>query len=355
MLLFSYINRAQPVLYILIAFILVLVSTKADIEWKWAHLYFNYEHGFLKRGLVGELFRFFSLPLDLESFKIFSILLLCTLIASFYNAAYQLHPATRWGFVLLFLFSPALLRNYILDWGRYDQIAIIFILSLIAFSNRHLPTRILIILSPLLLLAHEAFIFWAFPVITSITIYKMPKLLWYLIPSSIAVCIAILLWGNLSIAPFEYYEGLRVWAEPHFIHWAVILSVTNDTGTVIKQYAPYFIENFSSKKGISSILWVLLICAPIALIRSRILMTLSLLGILSSSVLFALAADHWRWISLIATHSMLSLLFAAKENQLRYEIYIALYFVALGLIGIFFDPVGIFPKIFLNVNLTPDF
>lgn len=347
--------RYRTFAFFVAAIFMILFTEKVDIQWKWAHLFFDYQYGFLKRGLIGEIYRWLPLAPSLDNFKVISALLLGSVAILYHHLIREMPNREYFGLAILFLCSPLLFRNYIHDWGRYDQLAILFVFLQIYFVGDKVRSERLLWLSPLLLFIHEATAVWAFPTILTIAWFEHRSLLYKLLPVLVACGVAILLWGGLDIDPWLYHERLREWAHPEFVHWTLVLTVTSQMTDVISQYFPYFWQNFNSPQGHQAILFFALSVVPIFMIKDKRLMVLNLLALASTCILFVVAADHWRWVSLLGTSALFSVLYAYKKNLIHAPVVVSSYLMIIGLMGMVFDPIGIFPEVFLEINLTPNF
>lgn len=348
-------NNVRSFFYFFAITVVIIVTEKVDIEWKWAHLFFDYEYGFLKRGLVGELIGWTPVEPSLDNFKVMSVLLLIGVAVVFYRLIKDMPNRDFYAFSFLFLFSPLLFRNYVHDWGRYDQLAILFVLLLIYHIEDETKSKLLLYSSPLLLFVHEGFVLWAFPTILTIAFFEQRSVLYKLLPILLICGICILIWGGLDTDPRKYYFELREWAAPHSIHWPIVLSVSSGFSDVISDYAPYFWQNFNSTKGYQAMFFFAISALPLALITDKRLLLLSLASLVSTSLLFVLAADHWRWVSLLGTSAMFSMLYAHKKLLLKNPPALSYYLILLGLAGLLIGPIGIFPQIFLELNLQKEF
>ncbi len=319
----------------------ILLTEKVDIEWKWAHLFFDYDYGFLKRGLVGELIDWTPIDPSLENFKAIAVLLLLGVAVAFYQLIKDMPNKEFFGFSFLFLFSPLLFRNYVFDWGRYDQLAIIFVFLLIRFSEDDSKSRWFLYASPLLLFIHEGFVFWVFPIILTIALLQQKSTLYKLLPILLFSGVCILTWGGLDIDPDEYYLHLQEWAKPHSIHQAIVFTFTPGISDVISEFSLYAGKNLTTAKGYKAIFFLFLSVLPLTLIADKRLLLLGLLGVVSSGVLLILGADIWRWVSLMATSAMFFLLYAYKKSMLRTSPALGYYLMLAGLIGLVSAPIGI--------------
>ena len=124
---------------------------------------FDYEFGFNRRGLLGELVSL--IPFDIEEFYLFfvfygivSVVLYFAVILLFYRGLFERHDkgaVSKVLFCAVILVSPMFIKNSMYDFGRVDQFGF---LCLVLFALAPpVAQRVLIVLLPLLLiLCHEA-------------------------------------------------------------------------------------------------------------------------------------------------------------------------------------------------------
>lgn len=127
------------------------------IEYSYFYYLIDYHFGFVKRGLIGEIFSISGVKIDVYKvlafnkllFLLFGILIICIIKKiNFKNKIFEI--------IIFFfiLFNPALLKNYWLDLGRFDIYGAI-VTCLMIISNKK-TMNFLFVFSPLLLMVHEA-------------------------------------------------------------------------------------------------------------------------------------------------------------------------------------------------------
>lgn len=143
-------------------------------DWKYTHYLFNYNEGFVKRGLVGEALGSLSGYVSYGMVNFFSYIvlgILSVLILLFFSAPY-IHHEKRLGALLLMFFavsSPATLQHFAFDVGRFDLIiysAFVFLLFSIHRLSVKNPAAIFFMVSLGLVftvLVHEAAFFMIMP------------------------------------------------------------------------------------------------------------------------------------------------------------------------------------------------
>lgn len=172
--------------------------------WSATHWLFSYEHGFIKRGLIGTVYQYFQTPVSLRGISLAwnATALLVTLLLA-YTAARTLFPAHQFSranakpnaisgaiptpgsgsdnldphdqrairhiiiacsMALWILTGPGLIQQWFYDHGRFDIFAVFFLLfSLLvtASANKRISLAFILLSSLSLIVIHEAFFFWA--------------------------------------------------------------------------------------------------------------------------------------------------------------------------------------------------
>jgi hypothetical protein len=322
----------------------VLSLPKTEIEWKWAHIFFNYEFGFLKRGLIGQVFNWLSISTSFDNFNVFSSIMIFLVIWFYYHLIKNMPLAYSFIFGFLFLTSPLLLKNLIYDWGRFDQIAIAYLFAcLICLTDKrfHRLSYILLLLSPILLFIHEATILWIFPILLAIAYLEKPKLLYILIPLTCVCFVIILSFGSLKVNPPDYIEQLEKWAAPRWIHFSIVNTLTNSFSHSLEISIPAILPNLKSKQGIIGLIELASLLGLLVFVRSRLIVLFTVASLIIATFLFCVALDHFRWMSLIAFIMLTSLIYAQKKGMLRDSKFLPAYCICLSLMNIFVEPVGI--------------
>lgn len=347
-------RKNQSFLFFAACFFTFLFVQKSGFEWKWCHLFFSYEFGFLKRGLIGQLFRIFSIPATWDNFAIFSSLMLTGVTFTFYNLIKNISNLAFTAFAVLFICTPALLRNLVHDWGRFDQIAIIFIFLLLLCTNNFRKFRGLLCLSPLLLFMHEATLIWAFPTILAITFLTDRKSAYLLTPIVILCEVLILKFGELNVDANTYTQKLMMWATPTPtptpISPRVVATLTDRVSDVIAVSVSALTSNIHITAGKIAIGVLLSFMGTLYFIKDKIVIGFALLSLFSACVLFFVALDHFRWISLMCFIILFYLLYAHQKDLIRNEKIFYFYLILLGILGLFFNPVGIYLPYMANIN-----
>ncbi|WP_139312426.1 hypothetical protein [Chromohalobacter japonicus] len=153
---------------------LFLNGTSYLSDWNYTHYLFNYDDGFVKRGVVGDVLKTLvgHVSYDLVNFISYvSLGGLCFLFLLFVSKAYVDHGG-RLGAFLLMVFaatSPATLQHFAFDVGRFDLIIyivfLLIILSINFLAERSVYATSAVVVAGLSLsvLVHEAALFMILP------------------------------------------------------------------------------------------------------------------------------------------------------------------------------------------------
>jgi hypothetical protein len=143
------------------------------------HWTFTYEHGFIKRGLVGEIVgRIVGPPstalLAGLSFA-FTVVVAALLFRLFLEPARREARFGTWLFALIAGTHSGTISNLVLDAGRFDQIGLLILLGCLAVIRRGTPTMRWVLVPAACvvgLLVHEAFLFLSLPLILATWHYE---------------------------------------------------------------------------------------------------------------------------------------------------------------------------------------
>jgi len=154
---------------ILYRFVLMLLTPYAYESWQVSEILINYQSGFVRRGLLGEILFFFVKRFNFNiewAVKIFctACFIVCCIffVRLFMKRNYSLHILA-----LCFFLSGIVLSDY---WIRKDYLFFCIFIPMLWFGrNQHLslPIKLIAInlLSVFIILSHEVFSFFALPVL----------------------------------------------------------------------------------------------------------------------------------------------------------------------------------------------
>ncbi len=154
------------------------------VNWSFTHWAFSYEHGFVKRGLAGEVLTWFVAPAEVFG-AMYWVALVSSVAVAVALAFVFWSPFIRTGesgALLLAVVATthfATLQHHFYDVGRFDQLGLLLMLGCLAAVNRcRLATTAAIVaaLAALGLVVHEAFLFIFLPVIAAYWIARQSRL-----------------------------------------------------------------------------------------------------------------------------------------------------------------------------------
>ncbi len=183
------------------------------------HWAFTYEHGFIKRGLVGEIVSCVFGPVTPTIITFLSsgamLLLASVLVYLFISPALKSERVGAWLFAIVAVTHSATIPHFVFDLGRFDQINLLILLGCLFILSRPSPVLRLTVLPPLCLiglLIHEAFFFMFLPLIFAVWIYEervewiWPKSL--VLVGLVASTWAISTYGSVANFTLEDYTAL---------------------------------------------------------------------------------------------------------------------------------------------------
>lgn len=153
-------------------------------NWKLTHWLFNYQDEFVKRGLVGELFRLLGSEVTLTQVVVISyafIVLILGMMVYFFSRPVVRSPEKTglWWFFLIALTSSATFQHFNYDVGRFDvfcfALALLSLMMIRVGSGRVAAISILACMS-LAILVHEAAFFMYVPMVVAYWFYRDPDL-----------------------------------------------------------------------------------------------------------------------------------------------------------------------------------
>ncbi|RPE30055.1 Sel1 repeat-containing protein [Acinetobacter sp. BIGb0102] len=169
---FTLMSRFKISLYLLVLLAIIIFFRAAEFSFKLKiddYLYtswlFNYDYGFMRRALPGELLSFFNLDYDYRSIRAIAAIILLILFYLFSYLAIKsldhLHIYRNKAlYIASFMFLPFLTTQWILELGRFDQIIqilqILCVITIIKTKKYYLPFLLVSLTIILSALIHEA-------------------------------------------------------------------------------------------------------------------------------------------------------------------------------------------------------
>jgi len=329
---------------------------------------FNYDFGFMKRGLIGQILHHIQIPPTYKNIRLISIFLFLFLFYFIYLATLRvLNTLTldkKYKYTLLFCFMllPFTTTQLILEISRFDQIAqllvIIFLFIITQCKKTIIPFIYLTFSIVLLTLIHEAALIIFSPLMISLFYlnYKNKKQTYALSLLTIICIILISIYGtatsNQIHALIQNYKNYK-----YFSEYAV-----RTTSLSIKENILLNLHALIQSKTYIAILIAIVVIIPFLnfIYQSFNFKKYYFFMIVTASplLLSVIAFDYFRWISLFLFNltilcfylilTRIADLNLLQNNLIKYKKYI----VISALIGITLGPFGItelFPH-FAKIN-----
>lgn len=219
-----YNDRTRTLGLFVILGVLYVVASRPVLDFNYTHWLFNFEHEFLKRALIGELFRLSGIK---PTFLVVNIAAyLVTVITAFTLLYVFLKPLVKEGnpqnhwLILFFILAAshsASVQHFVFDNGRFDHFLVLITLFLM-YAVKEFPRIwaliVFLVFNLVALLIHEAHFFMFLPLICAWWIYcdrggtgfNVIRII------SLAVLVfatwAISYYGRVYTMPYDVFIGL---------------------------------------------------------------------------------------------------------------------------------------------------
>lgn len=310
---------------VLIALALLAVAAIQPIthlEWKFSHILFDYEFGFVKRGLVGELFARAVDQVTIRQFFWVFAGLYALLIAVVAAALTALPPAASPLLLLYLCTAPMLLRNLFYDWGRFDVFGMLAVWLIALALIRGWRARILLYAAaPLTAFTHEVNLFLVGPFALLAVLVLDPAGRAARLASALALCAsagavgAVLhLYGRLDVPADVMIAHMASRTTDRFEQPMYVLTSTLSENLV--ERASFIAGKVLSLKfGFKLAVTMLLLAWLLPTRLKRGPVAWSLLGIAVAFVpLYLVATDSFRWLALQANAAFAFLVIAIARD-----------------------------------------
>ena len=301
----------------------MLFQSQACCVWKFSHALYDYEFGFVKRGLLGELLNGLFPVLSVPLFKAIFVPLYVALFAVTAGLLQFLPTQTGVLSAILLATSPFMFRNVIYDWGRFDVFGLLMVAILgLAVAANWRPRAILYVIAPSMLLFHEvnAFIMGGFYAAV-IWLFETRRLfkLGLFVASLAAWTGVILLFGQLDVPPDVMLDYMRSKTLDRFSDTTYIL--TSTIGSTVVSTIPEVIERTQSENFLYKlfVLCTFLVTIVSAIGPSRELIGGILLVAGSCLPLYVLGFDVFRWLALQGLLCFLFVLLFVQQRNLEMD------------------------------------
>lgn len=334
---FTVISRLKISLYLLVLLAIIIFFRAAEFSFKLKiddYLYtswlFNYDYGFMRRALPGEILSFFNLDYGYRSIRAIAAIILLIL---FYLFSYlvitslnhlNIHK-NKALYITSFMFLPFLTTEWILELGRFDQIIqimqLICVICIIKTSKYHLSfflSSLTIVLSALI---HEASLIIFIPTIILIFHLKFKNKLTtsLLISFLLLTLMGMIFFGKIDAHHanliIEKYKDLE-----KFNYYAVRTTRLSNLDNIIVSY-----YSMMNNKTYIHIILSILYLYPIICFFKKVFGSTKYFYIfifcLSPLSLSIIAFDYFRWIALTFFNlSILSFYLIISEQTKNLEI-----------------------------------
>ena len=364
------ISRLKISLYLLILLAIIIFFRAGEFNFSLIlhdYLYtswlFNYDYGFMRRALPGELISLFNIDYSYRSIRgiAFVILLILFYLFSYFVIESLNHlkiSDNRAIYVASFLFLPFLTTQWIIELGRFDQIVqIMQLICLICIikTNKYFFSFFLISLTIVLsALIHEASLIIFIPTIILIFYLKFSnKLVTLLLISFLLLALGCMIFfgkidAHHASLIIEKYKDLE-----KFNYYAVRTTILSNVDNIIVSYYS-LINNKTYLYMFFSILYLYPVICFFKKVFSGVSYFYVVVFALTPIGLSIIAFDYFRWIALAFFNvSVLSfyLIISGKSNNAEISKYlierkrkILLY----GLVSLMVGALGVF-KLFPNL------
>lgn len=289
-------------------------------RWNYTHFLFDYEFGFVKRGIVGEVFRVLDISRDFSLINLISIPISIFFALVFF---YYISDKKRndFYFIALALISSATIQHFSYDRSRYD--IIIYLLTFICLyfnKSKYSPYFVTVVLV-LNLLIHEASFFFVCPILIFLNYdyHKNLKILFAQIAIVVICTFYIGHYGGIEGISFEDHVKLL---KERFPETAISSVAVLHHISLAENMEQTFLTSLTKSRLFHHIyLFIYLIPYSILLIRffkarigSNKLKIALLLGF-SPLALYPVAFDHFRWWSLSLLNCFLVFAYFLREDS----------------------------------------
>ena len=318
---------------------------------------FNYEYGFMQRGLIGELLSKINYPRDYSHIRYIAIsiylLVYYTLYILIFNCLKKLNLNKNeiFLYVTCFFFCSFTLSQFTLELGRFDQLfqllSLFFLVIVLNNKNIYISSIYILLVIPFITLTHEAGIIIFLPTIL---------IIYYLEYSNIKPIIFFSLFAIISILLITHFGKINADHLQRLINNYISYKGYNEFAFRTTSLSLYenLLMNWHSlieKRTLIPITLCLVIISPliILIIKSINSKKYLLLFIFTATPLglSLIAFDYFRWISLFTFNIFVLLIYLInkklidisllKHNLKLYKKNIIIY----SFISLFLGPLGV--------------
>lgn len=311
---------------IFLAIFTILRSIKSVSNYRLTQWLFNYQEGFLKRGLPGALLQWLHIPVNRESLTAISFILFALVTITFGLSIFRVYRNANyagWAFIffILALMNPGTLPHFAHDIGRFDGMGLIlFILGLLTIEklSSAISLPIVLAISIIMLLTHEAFFFVYLPPLLAFWVFKgttIYKWIWAIGAFALLFVATYLISTHGVLRTDAEFNSLLSKKQAEIGSWVDPVSLVVIKSASLKENFELTLKNAGSKdKVIDHIKLLLFLLVPMYLVfgsyirrlrrslPNRLEVTVLFLSLFSALGLYPLGYDHFRWWALILTN-----------------------------------------------------
>jgi hypothetical protein len=280
-------------------------------DWKSVHFLVSYqEHGFIKRGLVGSIFKLAHIPPTRENMSAFSAitaaLAACLWLAVLGASGRSISRSEKVSVAAILITSPATFSHFGFDAGRFDTLLLaIFLANILLIQKR--AWLCVGLASALALLVHEIYLLAFFPLIFCMVMREQGEAvrrIGSVVLPPLAVCLALFLFGGYEQGHEALYKSIyalspyRDQLRPEVVNdavsvWSHAVGVAGSDSKILSTN----MDTYQIKWLLVSLLPVLAMFASLVIFHLRSKLPISLLTLcpLAPCLLFLVGIDYYRW------------------------------------------------------------
>lgn len=325
-------------LFLLTAFV-VVGGLSVDREWALTHWLFSYELEFLKRALVGELWRQLSWPTGLPDLQLAAGIVLAALVALLlvlFMAPAWSSPGSGqglWRFAVLAMCCPATVAHMAYDFGRFDQLNFLLALAaigVVAWRNSVFTGTVLLVLMSISILIHEAALFMFVPVVLAFWYWRYPTRTQLMVVAFVLLLLLMLtafVWQHGHMSDMDMPSYMALLAQRHGT-WVMADSVSVLFRDSVEANVQFTVQRAFSTRYLRDHVWMFLfVLMPLIFLLRPVFLTAvrhlprSAIVLLSAALvgplmLMPIGHDYFRWWSIGVTNALLVItLFACRYDQ----------------------------------------
>ena len=340
-------NYFQIYVFVLIFFGVFFLYSKHDVgnDSSLSDWLINYEGGFVRRGLIGELITNFS---TMMSFKLRDSILIFQLfffISYYFLVILFCKSLFKNRLIILAIFSPIFILYPVAEievLGRKELIIFMIFLSYLFFDITNIKVQLIykLILFPISILTWEpVFLFFSFIFLIDVFVFQIKnfdkKFYYILFSYLVSILIVILIYVNPF--PYENYNSMSDFLKKEFGETCYMSCsfVGQQSANSFSELYKMFKEKFRFIYAIRYLIIISVGFFPLYLLltyskvnikkrtliisKFKNLFTPFLLAFLPSTVLYLIMYDWARIVHISYTFSLLTFLYLIKENLIEFS------------------------------------